>query len=226
MSKVVDDLQYVLYNSVPTIPTRQCEISMTTNVDAMTDKELLALFPNRILYPRSAELYAEIDGVERDDILGNLITVGGWSKKQMIDNIIRYPYIHNLKRLGRTPNGYRQVDFWKYMEVDGEMHKTLDVWDTNKKFSGLPKNKAVIEDVVVRNYILKQSSKSKDKYQFGIYGELLPHLMLFLPIDVYADFGYKDPIDLARQCVMSRVAYIRSRNPVLQKLTEGKYSNV
>ena len=101
-----------------------------------------------------------------------------------------------------------------------------DVWDTNKKFSGLPKNKAVIEDVVVRNYILKQSSKSKDKYQFGIYGELLPHLMLFLPIDVYADFGYKDPIDLARQCVMSRVAYIRSRNPVLQKLTEGKYSNV
>lgn len=226
MSKVVDDLQYVLYNSVPTIPTRQCEISMTTNVDAMTDKELLALFPNRILYPRSAELYAEIDGVERDDILGNLITVGGWSKKQMIDNIIRYPYIHNLKRLGRTPNGYRQVDFWKYMEVDGEMHKTLDVWDTHKKFSGLPKNKAVIEDVVVRNYLLKQSSKSKDKYQFGIYGELLPHLMLFLPIDVYADFGYKDPVDLARQCVISRVAYIRSRNPVLQKLTEGKYFNV
>ena len=225
-SKVVDELQYTLYNSVPRIPTRQCEISLTTNVDEMTEKELLALFPDKILYPRSAELYAEIDGVEKDEVLGNLILINGYSKKQMIDNIIKYPYIHNLKRLGKSANGYKQVDFWKYIEIDGEIQKTLEVWDSNKKFSALPKNKAVIEDVVVRNYLLKQDSRAKEKYQFGIYGDFQPYLMLFLPIEVYADFGYKDPVELARQCVVSRVNYIKSRNPILRKFAEGDSDNV
>jgi hypothetical protein len=225
-SKVIDELQYVLYNSSPRIPTKQCEVSMTTNVDEMTEKELLALFPNRILYPRSAELYSDIEGVERDDVLGNLILINGYSKKQMMDNIIKYPYIHNLKRLGKSANGYKQVDFWKYIEIDNGLQKTLEVWDDNPKFSSLPKNKAIIEDVVVRNYLLKQDSRAKQKYQFGIYGDLDPFLMLFMPPEKYAEYGYKDPVELARQCVIARVNYIKSRNPVLRKFAEEENDNV
>jgi hypothetical protein len=225
-SKTIDELQYVLYNSVPSIPTRQCEISLSTDVDKLTEKELLSLFPDKILYPRSAELYAEIEGVEKDDVFGNLILINGYSKKQMVDNIIKYPYIHNLKRLGKSANGYKQVDFWKYIEIDGEIKKTLEVWDTNKKFSVLPKNKAVIEDVVVRNYLLKQDSRSKEKYQFGIYGNFDPFLMLFMPPEKYEEYGYKDPVELARQCVIARVNYIKSRNPVLRKFEEEENDNV
>lgn len=225
-SRVIDELQYTLYNSVPRIPTRQCEISMTTNVDEMTEKELLALFPKKILYPRSAELYGNIEGVKQDDVLGNLILINGYSEKQMIDNIIKYPYIHNLKRLGKSANGYKQVDFWKYIEVDGEIQKTLEIWEENPKFKNLPKNKAIIEDVVVRNYLLKQDSRAKQKYQFGIYGELQPFLMLFMPVEKYAEYGYTDAVDLARQCVVARVNYIKSRNPVLRKFTEEENDNV
>lgn len=225
-SKTIDELQYVLYNSVPRIPTKQCEVSMTTNVDEMTEKELLALFPTKLLYPRSAELYADIPGVKRDEQLGNLILINGYTEKQMVENIIKYPFIHNLKRLGKSANGYRQVDFWKYIEIDGELQKTLEVWDNNSKFRTLPKNKAIIEDVVVRNYLLRQDSRAKQKYQFGIYGELQPFLMLFMPAEMYAEYGYTDSVELARQCVIARVNFIKSRNPVLRKLEEEEYSNV
>jgi hypothetical protein len=51
-----------------------------------------------------------------------------------------------------------------------------------------------------------------------MYGTLKPFLTLFMPPEMYIQYGFNDVVDISRQCVLSRVSYKQSRNPILKRL--------
>ena len=138
----------------------------------------------------------------------------------MIDNIIKYPHFEGLVRQGRLKGTTRYVDFWKYIEINGELYKTKDIWEELDDTKRLPKVKAVMEDYVVRRYLLERDLKGID-HKYKLFGELDPYLTLFMPSENYIQLGYTDVIDIAKQCVKSRVSYKLSRNPVIRRLDEN-----
>lgn len=214
---VLDGRRYTIYTSLPDIPTKQCEISLTTNPDYLTDTELLRLYPNRRLYTRSQTLYDRLDRVDFDTFLGIVLHVDGFTRKQMIDNIIKYPHFENIVREGRVKGNIKYVDFWKYIEIDGELYKTRDIWDTLDDTKRLPKVRAIMEDYVIRRYLLERDIKHID-HKYKMFGTLGPYLTLFMPQRTYVELGYSDVINIAKQCVKSRVSYKLSRNPILRRL--------
>lgn len=216
---LIDGRKYVVYISLPEIPRNQSEISLTTDVTQMTDSELLNLYPNRRLYTRLQPLYEHLDRVDYDSILGCILHVKGFTRKQMIDNIIKYPHLEGLVRQGRLRGTLRYVDFWKYIEINGELYKTKDIWEDLEDTKRLPKVKAVMEDYVVRRYLLERDLKGIE-HKYKLFGELDPYLTLFMPSENYIQLGYTDVIDIAKQCVKSRVSYKLSRNPVIRRLDE------
>lgn len=216
-SGILDGRRYAVYKSIPDIPTRQCEISLTTNADMMTSDELINLYPNNRMFTRCPELYSRIDRIEFDSFLGCILHVSGFSRQQMIDNIIKYPHIQNLYREGKHRGVNKLVDFWKYIEIDGQLHKTIDVWDKLEDTCRLPKIRAIMEDYVVRRYLLERDVNHVD-HKYKLYGELDPFLTLFMPSEDYIKLGYRDSVDIAKQCVNSRITYKRSRNPILRRL--------
>lgn len=214
---IIDGRKYVVYRSIPEIPTRQCEISVTTEVDKMTPQELLALYPNRRLYTRLQPLYEQLDRVGYDNLLGCILHISGFSRKQMVDNIIKYPHLENLLREGKSKGNIKYVDFWKYIEIDGQLHKTVDVWDQLDDTKRLPKIRAVMEDYVVRRYLLERDIKHIE-HKYKMFGSFDPYLTLFMPAENYRQLGYTDTVSLAKKCVQSRVSFKQTRNPVLRRL--------
>ena len=73
MSGVIDSETYTIYETLPTIPTKQNEISCTTNPSQMTDKELLRLYPNVRIKTRAASMYEPIQGIKLHPILGLIL---------------------------------------------------------------------------------------------------------------------------------------------------------
>ena len=69
---------------------------------------------------------------------------------------------------------------------------------------------------MVRRYLLEEEAGVVHKYP--MYGTLLPYLTLFMPPEEYIRRGYKDTLNIAKQCVASRVSFKQSRNPVLKRL--------
>ncbi len=217
---IVDGRKYVVYSSLPEIPKCQAQVSLTTDVSIMTDSELLNLYPNRRLYTRLQPLYEQLDRVSYDTFLGCILHISGFTRSQMIDNIIKYPHFENIVRQGKLKGNLKYVDFWKYIEIDGELYKTKDVWDTLEDTKRLPKIKAVMEDYVIRRYLLERDINHID-HKYKMFGSLDPYLTLFMPAENYIQLGYTDVIEIAKQCVASRVSYKQSRNPVLRRLSEN-----
>lgn len=203
---------YTIYNSLPLIPTKQCEISATTNVDMMSDNNLLGLYPNRIIKTRDECMYDDVPGIYRHEILGNIIPIDGYSQEEIIDNIVRYPHIFRLCRIIDD----QIVNMYSSIEIDGELQRTLDVWESLPESSVIPRTAAYIKEYVVRRYLLEEQHGIKHKYP--IYGSFEEFITLFMPIDNYKELGYTDILGMAKQCVVARVNYKRSRNPILRGL--------
>lgn len=211
--EVIGDTPYTVYESYPVIPTRQNEISVTTDVNKMTNTDLMKLFPSRTIHTRGDNMYLDCQGIENHPILGLIIPIKGFTRKQIINNIIKYPHIYKLTRYVDN----ELVSFYTSIEIERELHKISECWSSLPDTKNLPYTRDFVKEYVVRRYLLERDIKGIE-HSYPIFGELDPFLTLFTTPEIYAELGYKDPILLAKSCVESRVAFKKSRNPVLRRI--------
>lgn len=207
-----DDI-LTIYTTLPEIPSKQNEISVTTDVNKMTDAELMKLYPKQVIHTRSAALYERIDGIEYDENLGCILPINGFSPAEVRDNIIRYPHFYRLKRY--SDDG-EVISFYEDIELEGDLESVAATWDSLPESRVIPKQSEFIKEYVVRRYLLEKESGTKHRYP--MYGTLDPFLTLFMPPELYIKYGFTDVVEIARKCVTSRVSYKQSRNPILKRL--------
>lgn len=205
-----------IYTTLPEIPKRQRDISITTDVNKMSDMDLLGLFPNHFVRTRAPIMYEPQTNMDFDEKFGVILPIDDYSKDQVIKNIIKYPHLYKLVR----EQNNELVSFYAYMEIDGELVDTLSVWDSLEISKWIPKNAEFIKEYIVRKYLMDIELKGI-KYEYPIYGTLDPYLTLFMSSDDYIKLGY-NALDLAKQCVKSRVSYKQSRSPVLRRIRESE----
>lgn len=207
-----DDM-LTIYTTLPEIPTKQNEISVTTDVRLMTDAELMTLYPNHVIHTRSAALYDRIEGINYDENLGCILPINGFSPEHVRDNIIRYPHFYKLKRYSADDE---VISFYEDIELDGDLESVASIWDSLPESKIIPKQSEFIKEYVVRRYLLEEENGIQHRYP--MYGTLKPFLTLFMPPEEYIKYGFKDVVEISRQCVMSRVSYKQSRSPILKRL--------
>ena len=203
----------VIHTTLPEIPTKQNEISVTTDVTKMTTTELMKLYPNRIIHTRASIMYEPLKGVELDPDLGLILPIDGFSREEIIDNIIRYPHIFKLLR--NVDNTY--YSFYSHIEIGGDLRGTLDIWNDLPESEILPRQAEFVKEYVVRRYLLERDVKHIE-HKYPIHGSLDPFLTLFMTPSDYIRRGYTDVEEIVKKCVLSRVSYKQSRNPVLRRL--------
>lgn len=211
-----------IYTTLPEIPQRQRDISITTDVSRMTESDLLKLYPNHFVRTRAKELYEPQTNMDFDKDFGVILPIDDYSKEQVLDNIIKYPHLYKLARMQKLPNALQSslVSFYAYMEIDGELVDTLEVWDSLEISKWIPKQAEFIKEYVTRKYLMDMEYKGF-KPEFPIYGTLNPFLTLFMSSSEYAKLGY-NVVDLAKQCVQSRVSYKQSRSPILRRIQSSE----
>ena len=205
-----------IYTTIPEIPKKQRDISITTDVNLMTEKDLLNLYPNQFIRTRAAILYEQQAGQKFDPIYGFITPIDGYDEDTILKNIIEYPHFYHAVRSQNN----KLESFYSYMEIDGELVDTLEVWDSLDISNKIPKHTEFIKDYLMRKYLLDRDIKHKE-FKYPLYGTLDPFITLFMPASEYKNLGY-DPVDLAKQCVLSRVSYKQSRSPVLKRIRENE----
>ena len=205
-----------IYTTIPEIPKKQRDISITTDVNLMTEKDLLNLYPNQFIRTRAAILYEQQAGQKFDPIYGFITPIDGYDENTILKNIIEYPHFYHAVRSQNN----KLESFYSYMEIDDELVDTLEVWDSLDISNKIPKHTEFIKDYLMRKYLLDRDIKHKE-FKYPLYGTLDPFITLFMPASEYKNLGY-DPVDLAKQCVLSRVSYKQSRSPVLKRIRENE----
>lgn len=209
MSYKVNGEPFVIYTSLPEIPTKQNEISVTTDVNKLTDSDLLNLYPNRFIQTRAKEMYSPHPNMLYDDCLGSILRIDGFTDDQLKDNIVRYPHIFRLYKVVNEDI----VSFYNTVEIDGKLYDTKDVW---ADITSYPYSSDFAKEYTVRRYLLERDVAQID-HKYPIFGSLDPFLTLFTTPKDYQNLGYNDPIEMAKQCVIARVKYKQSRNPMIRK---------
>ena len=209
LNQIIGSEHFYIHSSLPIIPEKQNDISCTTDVSMMTDKDLLKLYPNHLIRTRHALMYEPIDGIDYDEDLGLILPIEGYTKKMLRDNILQYPHFYQLTRI---VDG-EEISFYKHIEIDGELHDTLSVWDMLPDTGKLPKTAEFIKEYIIRRYLLERDKGVEHKYP--LRGSLQPYLTLFAPAEFYTRHNCGDPVKLARQCVNARVDFFKTRNPYL-----------
>lgn len=216
MSAVIDGTVYCIYTSIPEVPTKQNEISVTTNVYQMTDAQLMSLYPRNFIRTRSPIMYENNTEFRYHPQLGIILPIDGYTEDQLVDNIIRYPHLFKLSKIKND----EVISFYNTIEIDGQLYKVSDVWKDLPDTSKIPYTADFVKEYVVRRYLLERDVKGIE-HQYPMFGELKPFLTLFTTASDYIQLGYTDVVSVARQCVESRVAYKRSRNPVIRRVEEN-----
>ena len=216
MEGIADGNHLVIYKSIPAVPSVQNDITVTTDVSDITDIDALNLYPSKRFNTRYPNMYVPVEGIYKHPVLGNILPIDGYDKKTLIDNVVKYPHFYKVQRM---VNG-RSVNFFKYIEIDGELKRTLDVWDSLPEASIIPRNIEFIKDYVIRRYLLERDVKGI-KHNYPIVGELNPFITLFTTKEEYCSMGYTDLVSIARKCIDSRIAFYRSRNPIIRRLSSN-----
>lgn len=201
-----------IYTTLPEVPTKQNQISITTNVDKLTDNELMKLYPASLVKTRAAIMYEPVPGIKFDSDLGVVFPIEGFSESEIVDNIIRYPHLYKLKR----KVGDEIRSFYDDIELDGQLYPIEDIWDRLPESSVIPRNSEYIKEYVTRRYILERDKGMMHNYP--MYGTLDPFLTVFMPPQKYIERGYTDTLFIMRSCVLSRVSFKQSRNPIMRRL--------
>ena len=201
-----------IYTTLPEIPKRQRDISITTNVDIMTDSDLLKLYPNHFIRTRAPIMYTPQTNMDFDKDLGVILPIDDYSREQVVENIIKYPHLYKLTR---EQNG-ELVSFYAFMEIDGELKDVVEIWDSLEISKWIPKNVDFIKEYVVRKYLM-DIEHTGATYKYPLFGTLDPFLTLFMPASEYVKRGY-DAVELAKKCVQSRVSYKQSRSPIIRRI--------
>lgn len=208
----------VIYTSLPEIPTRQTEISVTTDINKMTDQELMNLYPNCVIHTRHQKMYYDYPNFEldMDPDLGTIIPIEGFTREQVVDNIIKYPVIFKLYKV--LDDGTDQ-EFARTIEMNGELLPISKVWDTLPESKKLPRDSEFVREYVIRRYLLEEEAGIDHRYKLA--DPLDPFVTLFMPPENYIERGYTDTLSIVKQCVTSRVNYKQSRNPILRRVREA-----
>lgn len=217
---VVDGAEkLVIYTTLPEIPKRQRDISITTDINKMTENDLLNLFPNHFIRTRAEAMYDKV-GLPKDPQFGNIIPIEGYSQEEVLTCIIEYPHLYKLARhQAGLQSNTDYPSFYGWMEIGGELIPTMDIWDSLEISKKIPRQAEYVKEYVVRKYLLDRDIKHTE-FKYPLYGELLPFLTLVMPAEEYIKRGY-NPVDIARQCVLSRIAFKKSRHPIYKRLAQN-----
>lgn len=217
VSGQIGDCNYVIYDSLPAVPKKQNEISVTTDVAKMTSKDLHNLYPNHRVQTRAAVMYQPYSNLELHPVLGLVLPISGFTREQWISNLIEYPH---LFRLAKVVDGENQ-SFYPTIEINGELHKVQDIWNDLPESKFIPYNKDFVKEYVVRRYLLERDYKHIE-HKYPLFGTLDKYLTLFTTPDEYISLGIIDIEGIAKQCVAARISYKQSRNPVIRRLKDAK----
>lgn len=208
-----DGYDFCIYVSTPIVPAMQNDITVTTDVSKCRPADLIHLFPVVRNYPRFEWMYKNIEGAYHHPILGSILPIDDYSEAELIDNIVKYPVLSGMYR--RDEN--QRIPSWRWTEINGELVSTLKIWDTLPVASKLPHNKKIVAEYFYRKYLLDRDIKGV-QYKHPIEGTMKPYIMLFTTKEEYESMGYKNAVDLGRQCVENRVSYIQTRNPIIRRI--------
>ena len=208
--------QVPIYVTLPEIPRVQNDITVTTDINKMSKQDLLNLFPTKRLRPRHEELYEKVPGFDWDPILGYIPRILDFTKDQIIENLIKYP---KFSLLFRTV-GEQRVSFTNFIELD---EGNIVPWNVAAEISpdmvALPKSKIFYRDYIVRRYLLERDILHME-HKYPMFGTFDPFMTLFTTMDEYAKLGYDDFESMARQCVVGRVKFFQTRNPLVRGLLD------
>lgn len=213
MRASIDGTIYCIYQSIPVIPTKQNEISATTNVQLMSESQLLNLYPNNFIRTRAPALYEATSDLPYDSQLGIILPVEGFTSEELRNNIIQYPHLFKLSKL----KDEEVISFYSTIEIQGQLYRISEVWKDLPDTSKIPYTADFVKEYVVRRYLLERDCRGV-KHQYPMNGELDPYLTLFTTPSDYIKWGHTDIINIAKKCVESRVSYKRSRNPVMRRV--------
>lgn len=213
LQQVANNVPYIIYTSLPEIPTQQCQISVTTDINKMTTADCMKLYPNCFIKTRPAIMYTQHSGLTLDEDVGILIPIIGFSPSQIKDNIIKYPHWFKLTRMVED----KLVSFYLHIEINGKLYDTLEVWDSIPESKQIPRNAEFIKEYVVRRYLLERDL-NKVEHNYPLFGSFDPFLTLFTTPTNYQNMGYIDVAEYAKKCVQARVNYKRTRNPILRQV--------
>lgn len=200
-----------IYTTIPEIPMVQNQISLTTDITKLSNADLLKMFPNFTIPVRRTEMYTPINGYDFDPILGHIPHIDGFSVEQIKTNLIEYPQFSYMYRM---VNG-EQIPFVRHIEIDGNLIPVDVAMQQVTDMKALPHNKYYVWDYIIRRYILERDIKHIT-HKYPLVGSFKPFLTLFTTPEQYKKFGYSDSIDLAHQCVMGRIEFYQSRNPLVR----------
>lgn len=235
--KVYDDCgrPMNMYATLPIIPKRQRDISVTTNVDRMSKSELLNLYPKTTPVKgfRSHPIFRQqYEGFTTDPIFGFIPKIEGFTEEQVIDNIIKYPSLDSTTRLKirpKTTNMKYPQPFYHDIEIDGELIDCKKITeeiceripDISRFIHAGAAYYPIIWDYIVRRYLLERDILHME-HKYPMYGDLQPFASLCLSADEYVKRGYTDDIEeFAYNHVKSRIHYLESINPVITKYEEN-----
>ena len=134
----------------------------------------------------------------------------------MYDMIWIQSHLYRLRKI--SPEGVVSK-FFTTIEIDGECYPVEDVWDVLPESKCIPRTAEFVKEYVVRRYLLEEQAGVKHNYR--MFGSLDPFLTLFMPYTQYAERGYTDVLSIVKQCVVSRVNYKQSRNPILRRIEKN-----
>lgn len=212
-----------VYYSHPIIPTKQNEITITTPYDQISDMDLLKLFPDHFIRTRLDIMYEPQEGFTVHPKLGFIPKISGFTEEQVIDNIIKYPRFCHIFRMIDDPDRFRgekRISFISRIEVDGELLRLKEAINTVEDMKNLPDINVFYYDYIMRRYLLERDYHTLE-HKYPLDGYLQPFTVLFMTPEEYAELGYTDALDLAKQCVKHRVQFYQSIHP----LTKMRFSS-
>ena len=225
-----------MYATLPIIPKKQRDISVTTNVDRMSKSELLNLYPKTspVNGFRSHPIFRQqYEGFTTDSIFGFIPKIEGFTEEQVIDNIIKYPSLDSTTRLKIRPKSvgtiYYPQPFYYDIEIDGELIDCKKITeqiceripDIDKFIHAGAAYYPIIWDYIVRRYLLERDILHIE-HKYPMYGDLQPFACLCLSAEEYVKRGYTDDIEeFAYNHVKSRIHYLESINPVISGYEEN-----
>lgn len=210
-SGTYDGETYVIGTSLPEIPELQCDVSITTNVDRMTEADLIHLYPTREFKEFRHHMVDKFEGCPFDKLVSSYVPIPGYTHEQLIQNIIKYPFPHEYRRFIND----QFIEVWKQVEIDGELVDIVKAFDQSELYGKVQRCRRVLQEYGYRKAMLDLEYGKEVNYP--LIGDIQPYLALVFPEYVYKELGY-DTVELARKSVISRVSLLRSVNPVIRRI--------
>lgn len=229
-----DPTVYTIYYSYPAVPRVQCDITVTTDLNAVLDSELNKLYPNLIIRMRHKKLYEDTMnlGLDIDPILGWIPKISGFTREEVMHNIIAYPQISVMQK-DIDENAFDYAPFYTTIEIDGELQPiNIDTVKSIPDLEGIPFDPVYIQDYVNRRYLLERDVKHIE-HKYPDVGNLTEYCCINMPYTWYSKLhsdlklGKADPLPSSKISLMNlgmknRIQYLRDANPIIARYENWK----